>query len=87
MNENPQEPVQTGSRREERRYEADAGQGVRVAHTFPLETSPLAQEHSEASESGVQGATPGLQEVVETRETSSAWDARPLDDGEDEAGR
>jgi hypothetical protein len=87
MAQSPQEPVETGSRREEQRYEPSPGHVVKVTHTFPLETPAPAQMHSPAAEHGVPGAVPGLQDAVETRERSSVWDARPVEDGEDEAGR
>lgn len=81
------EPVATGSRREERRYDPSDDQVVKVRHTFAPEGPVAPQEQSAASEGGVRGSIPGVTDVQEAPNGPSAWDARPVDDQEDEAGR
>lgn len=81
------EPVATGSRREERRYDPSDDQVVKVRHTFAPDGAVPPQEHSAASEDGVRGSVPGVTDVQITPEGPSVWDARPTDDEEDEAGR
>ena len=78
-----QDPVDTGNRRDEAHYESDPDQLVRASFTFEPGAPLPAQEQSEASENGVAGAQPGLQDVGVTRDQSSAWDARPVEDHDD----
>jgi hypothetical protein len=81
------EPVATGSRREERRYDPSDSQVVKVRHTFAPDEPVAPQEQSAASERGPEGSIPGVTDVQVVPDGPSAWDARPVDDEEDEAGR
>jgi len=74
----PQEPVATGDRREEVRFERRADDQLRMRATFPPE-GPLPRELTpEAGQEG-QPAPPLPTDVAVTPEAPSAWDARPAD--------
>jgi hypothetical protein len=69
--------VTTGNRRDERHYEADADQQVRVAHlTKPTEPLPRQEGTTLAGQEPRQPGEP-VQDVTVDASRSSVWDARP----------
>jgi len=75
----PSEPVATGDRRDEVRFERRANQQVRVRATFPV-AGPLPRELTpEAAREGE--PSPDLPtDVADLPQAPSAWDARPAED-------
>jgi hypothetical protein len=73
------EPVATGDRRDEVRYERRDNQQLRVRATFPVE-GPLPRELTpDAAQEGT--PSPDLPtDVAAPKDAPSAWDARPPQD-------
>jgi len=87
MTTDPKDPdrtVATGDRRDELHYEADPDQLVKV-RAIEKPGGPLPpEEHSGASEAGVQRDGPPIQDVAVAPSGPSVWDARPTEDDEDD---
>jgi hypothetical protein len=75
----PPEPVATGDRRDQVRFERRANQQLRVRATFPVE-GPLPRELTPAvAQEG--SPSPDLPtDVAAAPKAPSAWDARPRED-------
>jgi hypothetical protein len=85
MTANPKDGsgVASGDRRDELHYEPDPDQLVKIRATFKPDDPLPPQEHSAASEAGVPGAGPPIQDVAVVADGPSVWDARPSEAGDD----
>jgi len=73
------EPVATGDRRDEVRFEADPDQLVRLRATFKPEAPYPPEEQSAATDSGAIEDQPAVQDVAVSNSPGSVWDARPAE--------
>lgn len=76
------EPVATGDRRDEVRFEPDPDQLVRIRATFKPDAPYPAEEQSAATDSGAIDDQPSVQDVAASNAPESVWDARPVEDDE-----
>ena len=75
------EPVATGDRRDEVRYERRANGQLRMRATFPLE-GPLPRELTPQADREGEPAPPLAVDVAATPDAPSVWDARPVEESQ-----